>query len=339
MLVLLAALAALLSNAACTSKGTEMSVLTGEFGWTTGPAVLEPAPAGGESWHSVKDPSLVRYQDRWHLFCTVRGTQRSHAILYLSFADWDAAVTAPRHVLPCHAGYFCAPQVLYFSPQRRWYLICQASDESWTPNYQAAFATTADLSDFASWSALAPLGARPADGKAGLDFWVICDPTTAHLYFTTLDGRLWHESTSLADFPGGWSEPDLAIEGDIFEASHTYRLAGLDRYLTLVEAQNGHGWRYYKAYVAVALTGPWMALAAERDRAFASMGNVRPTAGRWTDVISHGELLRAGFDERLEVDPADLRFLFQGVADREREGKTYGQIPWRLGLLQPEPPR
>ena len=34
------------------------------------------------------------------------------------------------------------------------------------------------------------------------------------------------------------------------EASHTYRLKGQDKYLTLVEAQNGHGWRYYKAYIA-----------------------------------------------------------------------------------------
>ena len=50
--------------------------------------------------------------------------------------------------------------------------------------------------------------------------------------------------------------------------------------------------------------------------------------------MSHGELLRSGRDQLLEVDPANLRFLFQGVSDREREGKSYGQIPWRLGLLE-----
>ena len=33
---------------------------------------------------------------------------------------------------------------------------------------------------------------------------------------------------------------------------------------------------------------------------------------------------------------ARLRFLFQGVSDRERQGKVYGEIPWRLGLLEPE---
>jgi hypothetical protein len=42
---------------------------------------------------------------------------------------------------------------------------------------------------------------------------------------------------------------------------------------------------------------------------------------------------RAGNDQRLEVDPDDLRFLFQGVLDKDRKGKVYGQIPWRLGIL------
>ena len=58
-------------------------------------------------------------------------------------------------------------------------------------------------------------------------------------------------------------------------------------------------------------------------------------AFRWTDVISHGELLRSGYDEKLEVDPADLRFLFQGVLDKDRQDKSYGEIPWKLGLLEP----
>jgi len=65
------------------------------------------------------------------------------------------------------------------------------------------------------------------------------------------------------------------------------------------------------------------------------MANTQPVGERWTDSISHGELLRAGFDERLEVDTADLRFLFQGVTNQARAGKPYGQIPWRIGMLEP----
>ena len=63
--------------------------------------------------------------------------------------------------------------------------------------------------------------------------------------------------------------------------------------------------------------------------------NVVFTGERWSDSISHGELLRDGYDERLEVDPSNLRFLYQGVLDRDRQGKAYGQIPWRLGILEP----
>ena len=163
----------------------------------------------------------------------------------------------------------------------------------------ASFSTTDDLSDPDSWSPLRLLRARQADGKSGLDFWIICDEEKAHLFFTTLDGRMWRQETSLGDFPHGWSEPELALKADIFEASHTYRLRGMDKYLTVIEAQHGHGWRYYKAYLADRLEGPWTPLAATKDQTVASMVNTDHPSPRWTDNISHGELLRCGRDQRL----------------------------------------
>ena len=54
----------------------------------------------------------------------------------------------------------------------------------------------------------------------------------------------------------------------------------------------------------------------------------------WTASISHGELIRTGTDERLEVDPANLRFLFQGVSEADYRGAKYGGIPWKLGVLE-----
>jgi hypothetical protein len=308
-----------------------------DFAWSYGPAALEARAVDGVEFISVKDPSIVRHGDKWHLFCTVRGPQRSHAIVYLSFGEFREADKAERHVLSCHPGYFCAPQVFYFTPQQRWYLICQAADEAWgEPPYRPAFSTTADVSDPDSWAKLRPLfEAKPDNVKAWLDFWVICDDAKAHLFFTSLDGKMWRAETSLAAFPKGWSTPVPALEGDVFEASHTYKLEGRNQYLTLIEAQNGHGWRYYKAYLADRLDGEWQPIAADRDNAFASMRNVKPAGERWTDVVSHGELLRRGYDEKLEVDPAHLQLLFQGVLDKDRQGKSYGQIPWRLGLLTP----
>lgn len=147
---------------------------------------------------------------------------------------------------------------------------------------------------------------------------------------------MWRAQTSLTEFPCGWTEPVVALTGDIFEAGHTYRLKGLNKYLTLIEAQNGHGWRYYKACTAESLNGQWEPLAADKDNTFASMKNVRQTSEHWTDSISHGELIRDGYDEKLQVDPLKLRFLFQGVLDAGRRGKPYGEIPWRLGILEPD---
>ena len=51
------------------------------------------------------------------------------------------------------------------------------------------------------------------------------------------------------------------------------------------------------------------------------MANVNFAGERWTDSFSHGELIRAGIDERCEIDPAKLRFLIQGVSD-EAKGKV-----------------
>lgn len=68
-----------------------------------------------------------------------------------------------------------------------------------------------------------------------------------------------------------------------------------------------------------------------------SRRNIRPAAGipAWTDSVSHGELIRDGNDQTLTVDPANLQFLFQGVLEREKKGRTYGELPWRIGLLRP----
>lgn len=332
------------AGSALSASRAEKELSAGEFKWVATPPLLQAVQAAGENWVSVKDPSVVWYKNSWHLFCTVRGQKRSHAIVYVTFADWSQADKAGPRVLPCHPGYFCAPQVFYFTPQKQWYLICQAADESWQPKYQPAWSRTAEVASPDSWSKLTPLfggqpfgfaQGRPANVKAWLDFWVICNEGKAYLFFTSLDGKMWRAETPLAEFPSGWSTPVVALEGDVFEASHTYRLAGMDKYLTLIEAQGGHGWRYYKAYLADRLDGAWNPLAADKDKAFASMLNVQQPQGRWTDVISHGELLRAGYDQKLEADPDNLRFVFQGVLDQQRAGKAYGQIPWRLGILQP----
>jgi hypothetical protein len=299
--------------------------------------LLEPIDADGDHYYSVKDPSIVRYDGRWHVFFTMRGKKRSHQIGYVSFAAWEEANRAPRYTLRTTSGYFCAPQVFYFKPHQRWYLIYQVIDESRKPSLQPAFSTSRDLSDPASWSPPKLLFAEELQGiETWIDFWVICDEQQAYLFWTDLKGKMFRVHTELGNFPNGWRAPRVALEGDVYEASHTYHLRGLKKYLTTIEAQAPDGRRYYKAYLADRLDGNWVPLAATYDRAFAAPGNVDFSGHPWTGSFSHGELIRDGYDETLTVDPSDLMFLFQGVRDRDRAGKVYGEIPWRLGLLRPK---
>ena len=335
----LALLAATIGLAAeRTGKPALDDLLAGRFRWRASQPLIGPTQRPGDPWTALKDPSVLFYGGRWHVFCTLRAPKASTRTVYLSFADWGDAARAEQRVLPLRSISFAAPQVFYFEPHKKWYLICQANDEAWNPKYQPAYSTSNDIAAPDSWAPLTPLGARQAGGKTGLDFWIICDDANAYLFFTTLDGHMWREQTPLKDFPTGWSEAKLAISGDIFEAGHTYCLKGLGKYLTLVEAQGGRGWRYYKAYLADRLDGEWQPIAATKDKCFASMANVEPMGPRWTDSISHGELIRAGVDQRLEVDPANLRFVFQGVSDADRAGRAYGDIPWRLAILEPQAP-
>ena len=323
------------SNAAVASTDPLQS---GHFEWTASDPLLAPANRPVDLCYSVKDPTVVRFENRWHLFCTIRSQKRTHQIEYLSFADWKHAGTAPRHILTVTNGYFCAPQVFYFQPHRNWYLIYQASDQARKVALQPVFSTSTNLAEPASWTTPRFLyAAHPENVEGWIDFWVICDDARAHLFFTSNNGKLWRAESKLADFPYGWSQPQVILRGDIFEASHTYRLKGRNQYLTVIEAIGASGRRYYKAYLADQLDGEWKPLAATAEMPFASPVNVRAEGKSWTDSFSHGELLRAGHDQHLEVDPSNLMFLFQGVSDRDRAGKKYGEIPWQLGLLRSKP--
>lgn len=307
---------------------------TGQFAWKCSPPLLAAAPGAADPEVAVKDPTIVRYEGRWHVFCTVRTAGGKVDTQYLSFEDWPGAATARKTPLGLHDQYYCAPQVFFFRPHKKWYLVFQIRDKNHDPPWGPACSTNDDISNPRGWSKPHWLFTKQ---YKGLDYWAISDGRNMHLFFTSLDGRMWRSWTKMEDFPGGWSEPQVVLQADIFEASHTYRLKGMDRFLTIVEAQGGGG-RYYKAYIADSLDGRWKPLADSIRKPFAGMANVR-CESRWTDNISHGELIRSGCDEMMEVDPSDVKFLFQGASSREYGGSGgYGKIPWRLGLLEMDRP-
>ena len=303
--------------------------------WQASDILVKPLSDETHQILSVKDPTIVRFNDRWHIYATTANAQGNWSMVYVNFADWkDAASAKPYYIdlNPNLRGYHCAPQVFYFRPRKKWYLIYQSQPPQ--------FSTADDLSKPETWTKPQSFFAtKPAkSAQLWIDFWVICDTTHAYLFSTGDDGHLYRSRTKIEDFPNGMSDPEIAIQGprnDVFEGGMTYRIKGTDSYLTLIEAI-GPGPRYYRAWTSNRLDGEWtpMPNADTWQSPFAGINNVTFADGvaPWTKDISHGELIRDGYDETLTIDPNNLQLLFQG-----RDPATnprYEQLPYRLGLLK-----
>jgi hypothetical protein len=67
---------------------------------------------------------------------------------------------------------------------------------------------------------------------------------------------------------------------------------------------------------------------------FAGAENVKFTGRTWSEGVSHGEMIRDGFDQTLSIDPCQpLRFLYQGLDMEKNRKYDYIELPYRLGLI------
>ena len=304
--------------------------------WEYSAPLIAPEERETEPSRAQKDPSVVFHGGKWHVFMTVKLPDRS-SIEYCSFEKWEDAHRSPRTLLwISDSNYFCAPQVFYFAPHRRWYLVYQMR----VPDIKfmwVAYSTTKTIDDPASWTTARPIldgGADDPRELGGLDYWIICDSQRAYLFLTSLNGKIWRLWTELTGFPLGFDHCEVALEAKLFEASHTYSIKGMEKYLMIVEED---GRRYYKAYLSNSLDGTWTPIADTAENPFAGWNNIQPAPGvePWTDNISHGELIREGYDQTLAIDPTNFRFVFQGMWDDHKAGNKYGQFQWRIGMLKP----
>jgi endo-1,4-beta-xylanase len=291
------------------------SSLPSDLRWSSSDALVIPKPDERHPIVSVKDPSIVRFEDQWHVFATTANEARSWSMVYLSFADWAEASGATQHHLgdqPALNGYHAAPQVFYFEPHQKWYLIFQSGQPQYTTND--------DLTNPAGWAQ--PVNFFPSEpqtvkdnkGMGGwLDFFVICDDAKCHLFFTDDNGTLYRSETALGDFPNGFGEPVVTMKGtknELFEGNSHYRIAETGQYLTLVEAIGPTSRRYYRSFLADSLDGEWTELAGTWEAPFAGLNSVTFQGGtEWTRDVSHGELLRTTYDQTPTVSLSCLRFL------------------------------
>ncbi len=315
------------------ANGAEASPIVGPLTWTSSGVLINPVSDDAHKLVSIKDPTVVYYNDTWHVYATTANDQGAWSIVYLSFKDWSEALGAKPYYIddnPNLRGYHCAPQVFYFRPHKKWYLIYQSQ--------QPQYSTTDDLSKPETWTPPEDFftSTPPNVPQLWIDYWVICDDAHAYLFFTGDNGRMYRSRTKIEDFPNGMSDPEMVIEETretLFEGSMTYKIKGTSKYLTLVEGLGPS--RYYRAYIADRLDGKWTPVenADTYQAPFAGINNVAFQEGvkAWTMDISHGELVREGYDETLTIDPSNLRMLYQG---RDPDsGGPYHSLPYRLGLL------
>jgi len=203
--------------------------------WEVSSPILSAGPEGSFDEISVKDPSVVFYKDKWHVFYTARG-KGEYTTGYVSAKKLSDLKSAQRHELKMLRGksrYGCAPQVFYYKPQGKWYLIFQ----NWDSNYQPVFSTTTMISKPETWSEPKPLLLKDTNAK-WIDFWVICTTEKAYLFYTEDHNSVILRSTSLKDFPNGWSKGKMVFK-DVHEAVHIYKVKGRTEYHMIYELNKG----------------------------------------------------------------------------------------------------
>jgi hypothetical protein len=299
------------------------------YSWTsTGPIISAKSDATHDII-AVKDPSAVLYNGRWVIYASTVNSAGDYGMEYLNVAeDWSDASTATPYFLDYLPG--TAPQVFYFAPQNKWYLIYQ-----WTPQ----FSTNSDPTQPQNWTAPTNFFAsQPSSVSAWIDFWVICDSENCYLFFCGDNGNFYRSSTPIGDFPNGFNTPvivDSSSEFDMFEADNVYSVEGTGQYLANIECLGPDGQRYFRALWASSLGGTWTSLGNTDafSTPFLGEDNVTFNSGvsNWTTSFSSGGLLIDGNDQTDSVNPNNLQFLYQGD-NPAADASSYNAIPWQLGL-------
>ncbi|MEN8250872.1 MAG: non-reducing end alpha-L-arabinofuranosidase family hydrolase, partial [Bacteroidota bacterium] len=248
-----------------------------------------------------------------------------------------------------------APQVFYFEPQGLWYIVAQTLVEG-MPDLMPIYMTNPDIEDINGWTKPQILKTGKINNGFWIDFWVICDETKAHLFYTDHEGSMFRFESPIEEFPHGFTDRDktvLSIVGEdetgvwrLHEASHIYYVKKENKYLALLEAVRPHPthrnywdsrYRFHIAVVADKLEGPWERVEPEMNEFMGDPDNLFYEDGTKCvyDNVSHPELIRSGYDQRLEIEDYNLQLLFQSFdADGMGPEYDYNDLPYELAIMK-----
>lgn len=285
-----------------------------------------PIASPKNGWLAIKDFSMVHFENQYYVYMTytpVGGGFQSAAMA--PFSEFSKAKDAAQMVT--NTGV--APELIYFTPKKTWVMSKQ-----WCAGASFCYMTSPTPSPSSSFVQKGNLLTETiTDGaKAPIDQVVICDDKNCYLFYADDNGRIYRGSMPIGNFPGVFTGTKKILEESnparLFEAVEVYRIKGQQLYLMIVEC--GYP-RYFRAFTATDLGGTWTPLANATTQAvpFAGKNNV---AGAWSDDISHGDIVREGYDETRTIDPCNLQMIYQGQL-RNNGVTDYSKLPYQMGLI------
>jgi endo-1,4-beta-xylanase len=227
--------------------------------WTVSGPILTKGPEGSFDDVSVKDPSIVFYNGKYHVFYTSIAGKKSPdqtggysiGVGYVSATSLEGLNSAKRYNLyEIIDGQVIAPQVFYFEPHGLWYIIAQTPVKA-KPDLAPVYLTNPDIDNVHGWSKPKTIKTRKSNNGFWIDFWVICDEAKAHLFYTDHEGSLFRFECPIDKFPDGFAdekeETVLTERGEnelgrwrLHEGSHIYYVKKAGKYVALLEAVYPH---------------------------------------------------------------------------------------------------
>ncbi len=304
------------------------------FSWTSTGPLISPKNDSTHNMIAVKDPSTVYYNGQYIVYASSVNSAGNYGMEYLHFTDWSQTGAATPYFMDSNpnigSGYHTAPQVFYFAPQKKWYLIFQSG--------QPQYSTNSDPTQPQNWTTPTNFFAsQPSSVSNWIDFWIISDSSNVYLFFCGDNGNFYRSSTSLANFPNGFNTPVIVYsdsEFNLFEADNVYTVEQTGTYLADIECIGSDGHRFFRALTATTLGGTWTSLGntASLNTPFLGAHNVTFQSGvsSWTSDFSSGGAVIDGYDSTDSINLNNLTFLYQGDVPNS---DSYNLIPWQLALV------